>query len=158
MILEALAVLGIGNSFIFKTEPTDEEMSVFNHPASEVQDEGVATEATVTVANEVSTDAQESVKEELEVGPTDIADPLIIKEETENVEEAFEGITVGKLFHNVEPSLSTSCKVHWQHSETIKNNQVKITNLKVREKLGLVEIGAKAPDQIIHVNVGLLKC
>ena len=74
------------------------------------------------------------------------------------MEEAFEGITVGKLFHNVEPSLSTSCKVHWQHSGTIKNIQVKITNLKVREKLGLVEIGAKAPDQIIHVNVGLLKC
>ena len=64
----------------------------------------------VADADEESSDVQKSVKEELEFA--DLGDPLHIKEETEDGEEAFEGVTVGKAFHYV---------VNWQN--TVKINK-----------------------------------
>ena len=71
--------------------------------------------------------------EELEVA---IGDPLDVKDETEDVVEAFEVIADGQAFH-VESSLSTSCKVNWQDIGKIKDVQVKIPKLKIGEKLSL---------------------
>ena len=79
------------------------------------------------------------MKEEIEIEPDDIDDPLSIKEEAEeeDVLEAFEGITVGKVFHNVESSMSTDCRLYLHDVGKIKVVQKKIPKLKTREGLPL---------------------
>ena len=65
-------------------------------------------------------------------------DAMKTKEESEDVVEAFEGITDGKACYNVGSSLSTSCKVNWENTGKIsKEVQVKIPQLKMGEKLSL---------------------
>ena len=62
------------------------------------------------IAYEESSDAQESMKCNLE-----LADPLDIKEKTADVVDAFEGISVGKAFHNMEmedPKLKIEERLH----------------------------------------------
>jgi len=128
-ILETLAVLGmeVSSDNSFQTEFIDDEKNASNHP----RDFGDVEEAADT--HEESSDVQVSVKQELEFA--DIGDPLIIKEETEDGVDEFEGITVGKAFHQVESSLSTSCKENWQNMGKInKDVQVKIPKLKMGQK------------------------
>jgi len=129
-ILETLAVLGIevsSNSFIFQTKSTDDGKTVSNHSSSQFQDSGLA------VASSANSDVYESVKEDLEGAEAD--DAMKTKEETEAGVETFEGINVGEAFHNVESSLSTSCKDNREN--TGKVVQVKISKLKMGEKLSL---------------------
>ena len=62
------------------------------------------------IAYEESSDAQESMKCNLE-----LADPLDIKEKTEDLVDAFEGVAVGEAFHNVEmevPKLKIEDRLH----------------------------------------------
>jgi len=136
-ILETLAVLGIEvscNSFNFKTEATDDERSNSNPLSSENQDLGDVEEA--ATAHRADGDVHEGVREDLESAEED--DATKIKENSEeDVVEAFEGVTVGKAFHNVESSLSSSCKIHWQDVWKIKDVEVKICKLKMGEKLSL---------------------
>jgi len=129
-IFETLAAFGIevsSNSFIFQTKSTDDGKTVSNHSSSQFQDSGLA------VASSANSDVYESVKEDLEGAEAD--DAMKTKEETEAGVETFEGINVGEAFHNVESSLSTSCKDNREN--TGKVVQVKISKLKMGEKLSL---------------------
>jgi len=130
----ALGIEVSGNSFSFQTGITDDERSNSNPPSSENQDLGDVEEA--ATAHRADSDVHEGVREDLESAEED--DATKIKENSEeDVVEAFEGVTVGKAFHNVESSLSSSCKIHWQDVWKIKDVEVKISKLKMGEKLSL---------------------
>ena len=76
------------------------------------------------------------MKEDVEGAEVDGA--MNIKEETEDVVGAFEGITVGKVLHNEESALNTSFKENWKDSGKInKHVQVKISKFKIEKKLSL---------------------
>ena len=125
-ILSTLSVLGIevfNNSF--KTESTADERGDFPGP-SEKQDIGDKTEA----ANEARNDATERMTEELEAA--DVGNS--VKVETEDIVEAFEEVTVGNVFHNVESSKSFISTALWQNKEKVKDVQVKIPKLKIGKK------------------------
>ena len=88
-------------------------------------------------AHRAGSSVYENVKKDL--GGTE-ADDAMTKEESEDVVEVFEGITVGKVLHSVESSLSTSVKADQKNTRKInKDVQVKIPNLKKGEKLPLQE-------------------
>jgi len=121
--LETLAILGVevsSKSFSFKTKFTDWKRSASNHPSSEILEFGDVKEASVSACEENS---------------GDIDDPLDIKEETEDVVEALEGITVGEAFH-VESCLNTICS-RLNMGKINKEVQVKIPKLKIVGKRSL---------------------
>ena len=73
------------------------------------------------------------MKEELE--GADMGDS--VKVETEDTVDAFEDVTLGKVFHNGESSLSSSCVTHCQDMGMIKDVQVKIPKLKTGKKVSV---------------------
>ena len=76
------------------------------------------------------------MKEDVEGAEEDGA--MNMKEETEDVVGAFEGITVGKVLHNVESALNTSFKENWKDTGKInKHVQVKISKFKMEKKLSV---------------------
>ena len=117
------------NSFGFKTKSTHDESIVSNH-TSQIEDFEDVEEA------HKAGNVYESVKEYIEGAEAD--DVMNMKEGTEDVVAAFEGITVGKVVHNVKPSLNTSCKVNWKDTGKMnKHVQVKISKFKMEKKLSL---------------------
>ena len=84
-----------GNSFRFQTNSTDDQRSINTFPISS---NGDVKEA--AVAHRADRDVHESVKEDLEGAEVDNA--MNIQVEAENVVEAFEGTTVGKVFRNAQ--------------------------------------------------------
>jgi len=80
----------------------------------------------------------ESVEEEVE-DAADVGGAINIKEETEDIVDAFEGIAVGQVFHNVETFLSIGqegCKQDMKESENkTRDVPVKIPKLKFLKKL-----------------------
>ena len=119
-----------GNSFRFQTNSTDDQRSINTFPISSIGDVKEA-----AVAHRADRDVHENVKEDLEGAEVDNA--MNIQVEAENVVEAFEGTTVGKVFRNVGPALSTLCKENWLDMGKIKDVQVKIPKLRMGEKLSV---------------------
>ena len=117
-VLETLGALGIEVSpdhFSLNTGSIDDDRNISNPPSPEIRDFVDEEEAAVA-------QGEGSLDEELEA--TNIGDPLDIKEEAEDVVEAFEGIAVGQAFH-VKSSVSPSCKENWQDIGKINKVQVK---------------------------------
>ena len=119
-----------GNSFRFQTNSTDDQRSINTFPISSIGDVKEA-----AVAHRADRDVHENVKEDLEGAEVDNA--MNIQVEAENVVEAFEGTTVGKVFRNVGPAFSTLCKGNWLDMVKIKDVQVKIPKLRMGEKLSV---------------------
>ena len=121
-----------GSSFSFQTGITDDDRSNKNPPTSENQDLGDVEEA--AAAHRTDCDVHEGVEEVLESAEED--DAIKYKEGTEeDVVKVVKGVTVGKPFHSVESSLNMSCNIHCQDIGKIKDFEVKISKLKMGERM-----------------------